>query len=136
MSADALTAAVRRFFEEVWNRGNAAAAAEFLAPGFVSHNSFGIEVLGPEGYGRSVLGFREVFPDLHTTLEDVIATDDRVIVRGTDRATHRAEFMGYPPTGRQVVTTWIEIFRIDDGKAIEGWLETDRKRFEEQLKAS
>src|SRR4051794_1795658 len=74
MSADALAPAVRRFFDEVWNRGNAAAAAEFLAPGFVSHNSFGIEVLGPDEYGQSVLAYRRAFPDLQTTLEDVIAT--------------------------------------------------------------
>jgi steroid delta-isomerase-like uncharacterized protein len=126
-------AAVRRFFQEVWNDGNVAEAASFLAPGFVSHNSFGVSVVGPEQYGQAVLAYRTAFPDLVTTVEDVLADVDRVAVRGTDRGTHRGTFMGYPPTGRFVTTTWIEIFRLEAGKAVEGWVETDVKQLLDQL---
>jgi len=87
-------AAVRRFFEDVWNKGNADAAADFLADEFTSHNTVDVTVLGPDEYGQSVLGFREAFPDLVTTLEDVLSVGDRVAVRGVDRATHRGNFMG------------------------------------------
>lgn len=126
-------AAVRRFFEEVWNQGNAGAAGDFLAAEFTSHNTVDVTVLGPDEYGQSVLRYREAFPDLVTTLEDVFAAGDRVAVRGTDRATHRGEFMGRPATGRPVVSTWIEIFRIESGKAVEGWLETDFRRLLDQI---
>src|SRR3954451_12079868 len=105
--------AVRRFFEEVWNEGNVAAAGDFLAAEFVSHNTVDVNVLGPDEYGRSVLGYREAFPDSRTTLEDVFAAGDRLAVRGVDRGTHRGEFMGRPATGRAVVSTWIEIFRLE-----------------------
>jgi predicted SnoaL-like aldol condensation-catalyzing enzyme len=44
--------------------------------------------------------------------------------------------MGYPPTGRLVTTTWIEIFRLQDGKAVEGWVEADVKRLFDQLAGS
>jgi predicted ester cyclase len=125
--------AVRRFFDEVWNNGNVAAAADFLAAGFVSHNTVDVTVLGPQEYGRSVVGYREAFPDHVTTLEDVFAVGDRVAVRGTDRGTHRGEFMGRPATGRPVVSTWIEIFRIESAKAVEGWLETDPGRLLDQI---
>ena len=50
-------------------------------------------------------------------------------MRGTDRGT----FMGYPPTGRSVTATWIEIFRLKEGKAVEGWVETDVRQLFDQL---
>src|SRR4051794_27779111 len=125
--------AVRRFFEEVWNHGNVAAAGDFLAANFVSHNSFDVAMLGPDQYGQAVLAYREAFPDLRTTLEDVFAAGDRVAVRGIDRATHRGEFMSRPATGRSVELTWIEIFRIESGKAAEGWLEGDIHRMLTQV---
>jgi predicted ester cyclase len=55
----------------------------------------------------------------------VLVDGDRVVVRGTDRGTHRGDFMGFPASGREVTTTWIEIFRMENGKAAESWLESD-----------
>jgi steroid delta-isomerase-like uncharacterized protein len=136
MPDDENKTAVRRFFQDVWNDGNVAEAARFLAPGFISHNSFGVSLTGPEEYGQAVLAYRSAFPDLVTTVEDVLADADRVAVRGTDRGTHRGTFMGYPPTGRLVTTTWIEIFRLQDGKAVEGWVEADVKQLFDQLAES
>jgi steroid delta-isomerase-like uncharacterized protein len=126
-------AAARRFFDEVWNSGNIAEAGNFLAPTFVSHNPFGISLVGPEQYGEAVLAYRAAFPDLVTTVEDVLTDADKVAVRGTDRGTHRGTFMGYPPTGRVVTTTWIEIFRLEAGKAVEGWLEANVQQLLGQL---
>jgi len=133
MADDETAAAVRRFFEDVWNGGKVAEAASFLAPDFVSHNSFRVSILGPEQYGQAVLAYRTAFPDLVTTVEDVLVDADRVAVRGTDRGSHLGTFMGYPPSGRLVTTTWIEIFRLEAGKAVEGWVETDVKQLLDQL---
>ena len=112
---------VRRFFEEVWNQGNVAAAGEFLAAEFTSHNTVDVTVLGPGDYGRSVLEYRTAFPDLRTTLEDVFAAGDRVAVRGTDRGTHRGDFMGVAPTGKSVTYNEIFIFRFVEGRVAETW---------------
>jgi predicted ester cyclase len=128
-----LEANVRRFFEEVWNQGNVAATKDFLAAEFTSHNTFDVTILGPHEYGRAVLDYRTAFPDLTVTLEDVFASGDRVAVRGIDRGTHRGEFMGRTATGRPVTSTWIEIFRIQSGKAVEGWVETDMRRLLDQI---
>ncbi len=125
--------AVRRFFQRVWNEGDVEAAADFLAPEFASHNSFDATIVGPAQYGQGVLQFRQAFPDLVTTLEDVFAVGDRVAVRGIDRATHRGEFMGRAASDRQVTMTWIEIFHLRDGKAVEGWVETDMQHLMDQL---
>ena len=125
--------AVRSFFQRVWNEGDVDAAAVFLAPEFTSHNPFDVTLRGPTEYGQGVLQYRRAFPDLVTTLEDVFAVGDRVAVRGIDRATHRGEFMGHAPSGRHVTTTWIEIFRLRDGKAVEGWVEGDMRHLVDQL---
>jgi steroid delta-isomerase-like uncharacterized protein len=135
MSDDELRAAVRRFFEEVWNKGNVGEAEAFLAPEFVSHNTLDVRIVGPGQYGEAVADYRAAFPDLHTTLEDVLVDGDRVAVRGTDRATHRGDFMGFPASGRDVTTTWIELFRMENGKAAEGWLESDSATLHSQLVA-
>ena len=135
MSDDELRTAVRRFFEEVWNKGNVSETDAFLAPEFVSHNSFAVRIVGPREYGAAVTDYRVAFPDLHTTLEDVLVDGDRVVVRGTDRGTQRGDFMGIPASGREVTTTWIEIFRMENGKAAEGWLEADTATLRNQLVA-
>src|SRR4051812_24522724 len=135
MSDGELRAAVRRFFDEVWNKGNVSEAEGFLAPEFVSHNTLDVRIVGPREYGEAVSGYRAAFPDLHTTLEEVLVDSDRVAVRGTDRGTHRGDFMGFPASGHEVTTTWIEIFRVENGKAAEGWLESDSARLRSQLVA-
>ncbi len=105
----------------------------FLADDFVSHNSLNVAIRSADEYCQGVTAYRAAFPDLVTSVEDVIAEGDRVVVRGTDRGTHLGEFMGHPASGRVVTTTWIEIFRMDSGKAVEGWVETDTKSLSEQL---
>jgi len=128
-----LRAAARRFFEEVWNKGNIGETEVFLASKFVSHNTLDVRIVGPCEYGAAVTDYRVAFPDLHTALEDVLVDGDRVVVRGTDRGTHRGDFMGFPASGREVTITWIEIFRMENGKAAEGWLESGWSKLRSQI---
>ena len=88
-----------------------------------------------DDYCRGVAVYRAAFPDLTTSVEDVIAEGDRVVVRGTDRGTHQGEFMGKPASGRVATTTFIEIFRMESGKAVEGWVEANTKGLLDQLSA-
>ena len=135
MSDDEARAAAGRFFDEVWNKGNVGETEAFLAPDFVSHNTLGVRIVGPREYAEAVTGFRAAFPDHHTTLEDVLVDGDRVVVRATDRGTHRGDLLGFPASGREVTTTWIEIFRMENDKAAEGWLESDFSTLRNQLVA-
>ena len=65
------------------------------------------------------------FPDIQTTIEDLIAEGDKVVKRYTIRGTHRGEFQGIPPTGKEVAFSSIEIDRMVDGKVSEHWFEMD-----------
>ncbi len=117
-------ALMRRHFVEHWNGGNPAVADEVYAPDFVAHGSPN-PAIGPDGVRRFVADLRAAFPDLHYTIEDLIATDDKVVVRWTMRGTHRGELMGLPPTDKAVALTGISINRFAGGKSVESWDQTD-----------
>jgi predicted ester cyclase len=62
-----------------------------------------------------------VYPDIHLTVEDVIAEGDKVVARNTVTGTHRGEFMGVGPTVKSVTYSEIFIFRFADGRVVETW---------------
>jgi uncharacterized protein YbjT (DUF2867 family) len=59
--------------------------------------------------------------DLHFTIDDLIAEDDRVTIRWTLRGTNTGPMLGRPPTGQPIELAAIVIFRIADGKIAERW---------------
>lgn len=124
---------IRRFFAEVWNQGQVELAEQFVASDYISHNKLGIEVSGPEGIRQAVLAQRSAFPDLVTQIDDIIAENDKVVVRAVDRGTFVNSFGGMSPTGNAFTVTWIDIFRIEDGMLKEAWLEIDSADFRSQL---
>ena len=67
----------------------------------------------------------EAFPDLLRPVEDIVATDDKVVVRWTSSGTHLGSYFGHPPTGKRLSTSGITIFRIADGKVVEEWIQSD-----------
>jgi steroid delta-isomerase-like uncharacterized protein len=70
-----------------------------------------------EVFGR----LHRAFPDLHVTVEDVIAEGDKVVGRNSVTGTHRGEYMGIPPTGRSVTYNEIFIARFVNGRIAETW---------------
>ena len=61
------------------------------------------------------------FPDLHVSVEDVIAEGDRIAARNSVTGTHQGEYMGIPPTGRRVTYNEMFIVRFVDGRIAETW---------------
>ena len=137
MSSEDNKALVRRFFEEVYNKGNIAAVDELLAPNILLHFDSPSDVpvsaemqLSLEEIKQDYSQFRTAFPDFHYTIELQVAEGDMVVTRGTARGTHMGEYRGLiykgmPPTGKQVTWTETWIFRIADGKFVEFWSNED-----------
>lgn len=135
MSADN-KAVFRRYFEEVLNAGNLALVDDLIARGYVSHYPTGYDFGGgPEGVKQIVSAVRTGFPDVHFTVEDVIAEGDKVVGRWTFRGTHQGDFMGILPTGRKVSVMGIAIYRIARGKIAEAWVAWDSLGLLQQLGA-
>jgi predicted ester cyclase len=55
----------------------------------------------------------------------MIATEDRVVVRGHWTGTHQGEFMGIPPTGKQVQVSYIDIWVVENDQLMKNWVEMD-----------
>lgn len=115
---------MRRFIEEVWNKGNFDAANEIFHPQATSPSAPQLPP-GPEGVRMIATMFRSAFPDFHMTIEDLIAEEDIVVARFTQGGTHQGTFMGGAPTGRSVQFTEIGILRVAGGQVVESWYETD-----------
>jgi steroid delta-isomerase-like uncharacterized protein len=109
---------VRRFVEEFWNQGNTAAADELMtAEATIVLPGSGH--VSKENFKASAVALRGAFPDWHSTVEEMIAEDDRVGERWTGRGTHRGEFQGIAPTGRRIAVPGFVFYRIRAGKIAE-----------------
>lgn len=125
---------VRRAVEEIWNQGNYDTIEEFVSHDFVAHSSApDEETHGPEGAKQFFTQLRKAFPDIYFTIEDQIAEEDRVVTHWTARGTHKGEFKGIPPMGKQVKLTAIDIDRIVNGKVVECWTNIDELGLLQQL---
>ena len=88
----------------------------------------------PEGLKRALRLQVAAFPDVHYTIEALIAEGDRVVLHNTWRATHRGEYLGFPPTGKRIAVTAMHLLRLQDGLIVEHWGIQDRLGLVEQLR--
>jgi predicted ester cyclase len=115
MSAEENKNLVRREQEELWNHtGDLDAAEELFATGQA------------EAAKQEAADFRQGFPDVVSTIEDLIAEGDKVVARWSSRATHQGEYMDILPTGKEVEFTGISFYRIEGGKIAESWNSEDQ----------
>ena len=121
MSTEENKALVRRFVDEVQSQGNTDLIGEICSPEFVNHTTPPGLPPDREGIKQLTALFRAAFPDSYFTVEEMLAEGDKVATRKTFHGTHQGEFMGIPPTGRQVSTGLIDIVRIFDGRVVEHW---------------
>jgi predicted ester cyclase len=118
-------AIVRRVIEEATNKRNFVVFDELISSNLVDHEA-GPEPGGPEGEKELLSTVTEAFPDWRWDVEDMMAEGDKVITRYVARGTHRGEFMGAAPTGEEVAVSGINIVRLEDGKIVESWGNSDQ----------
>jgi predicted ester cyclase len=106
---------VRREQEELWNHtGDLDAAAELFAADQA------------EAAKQEAADFRQGFPDVTSTIEDLIAEGGKVVARWRSRATHRGDYMGIAPTDTEVQFMGVSVYRIEEGKIAESWTVEDQ----------
>ena len=125
MSAEENKAVIRRWIE-AYNERDWQAEAAVLAPGFVAHVPAAPGPLeGLEAWRQFSGPFAEAFPDLRLTVQDIAAEGEKVAARVAFNGTHRGEFQGIPPSGKEVSFTSMEFNRVVDGKVEVHWVELD-----------
>jgi steroid delta-isomerase-like uncharacterized protein len=109
----------RRLVDEVINKKNLAAADEIVAEDFVELDPLPGQEQGREGLKQIFAMFFAAFPDLHWTVEEDAAEGEKLWSRFTWRGTHRGDFLGIPPTGKQVEVNGVVIDRYVEGKMVD-----------------
>jgi steroid delta-isomerase-like uncharacterized protein len=136
MSEDSNKALVRRFYEEVWAKGNLDVADELFADDYVRHDlRAGDPTPGPEGQKEIAATFRTAFPDLTWEIDFLLADGDLVAGRWTATGTHLGPWAGVEPTGRPMRFSGINVFRFSGGRVVEIWNHRDDLGLMQQLDA-
>jgi steroid delta-isomerase-like uncharacterized protein len=118
---------------EAWNARDPEAVGALAAPDFVRHDANSPDLVGPEAEMDFVKAVVAAFPDLHFTVNHVVAEGDFVADHLTGTGTHQGEFLGVPPTGRAVRFETMETYRVADGRVAEQWVLTDMLGVLQQL---
>ena len=119
MSLEENRAIVRRLIEAI-NKRNLALLDDLIAQDFFYHAQ-PHEIQGLDVVKQVIEDEVKGFPDLLVTIEDMIAEGDKVWVRLEQTGTHTGEFLGLAPTGKKIEYASVAIWRIANGKIVEGW---------------
>ncbi len=127
--------AIVRQIEEAWNSGKLDALDNLFAPNFVARNAVPGLPPGIAGAKMAHQTSLQSYPDRQTTIEDMIAEGDEVVVRVRMTGTNQGglPWMGVPANGNKVDVQWISIYRLADGKVVEHRAEMDMLGMLQQL---
>jgi steroid delta-isomerase-like uncharacterized protein len=115
---------LRRWFDEVWNKGRADVIEELFDENGIAHglsDDPSKPIRGPRDYRPFYTVFREAFPHIEIVIEDMVAEGDKVAARCSVRGKHEGDFMGRVATQAPVEIDGITIVRIENGKIVEAW---------------
>jgi steroid delta-isomerase-like uncharacterized protein len=137
MSTERNKAIVRRYLDRVVSRGDFTLAAELLAPDLVFASPYTPEpARGRPAFEAMIAGLRAAFPDLAIEEREAIAEGDLVATRWIASGRHTgAAFNGLPASGRRFEITGMSIYRVVDGRIVEGWVNDDSLSMLQQLGA-
>jgi steroid delta-isomerase-like uncharacterized protein len=132
MAASEAEDLVRRYVDDVWNRGDLDSLDALTAASFAYHLN-GQPARDRQAVGGFVMATRQAFPDWRVDVDQTIADSSSVAVRWHGRVTHLGPFRGIAPTGRTIVVTGISLYTIHEGKIASEWEQTDSLGMLQQL---
>jgi steroid delta-isomerase-like uncharacterized protein len=124
---------VRRWYDEVWSKGNDDHLDELIAPNHIHHRVLNRTTTGSAARVATIESWRVTMPDLVTSPDFLFTDGDLVVVRWTATGTQDGPGEDIPPTGNTVTWTGNTIFRIECGRIAEEWSEADSLAFFRQL---
>src|SRR5262249_2912827 len=125
---DKVRALVLTMYNEVWNKGNMAAADDAVSPDFDDHpptRFFDVGRTGPSALTEAAGSFRSAIPDFHDTPELVLVEGDRAAYLGMISGVQTGPMFGFDPKERRMRVWGINIFALRDGLISERWGQFD-----------
>jgi predicted ester cyclase len=125
---------VRTFYEDIFNTGDVSHLEEVMVEDFIDHG----EALFGSPHGRNILeqgiaAIHGMFPSMSVQIDDMIAEGDMVGVRGTMSMKLTHDWLGKPATGQELTWKGLSLFRIEDGKIVERFFNSDSLYILDQL---
>lgn len=129
---------IRRCMDEIWNKGDLTLIDRVFAPGYVfRHPNFPEPLAGPESYKKFVAAYRQAFPDLHVSMNEMVAEGEIVFYRWSAVGTHERELrttsLAAPATHRQVLWTGVTVTTVRDGMIMDDLMYSDTMGLRMQL---
>lgn len=115
----------RRYIEDLWAKGNLDLLDHLISERFVNHSPAPDEPPGIDGIKGGIEIFHNGFSDIKFAIEDLVTEEDKIVIRGLFQGIHTGEFLGVPPTQKEITMTWIIILQIEDGKITDRWANMD-----------
>lgn len=133
MSVEQNKTVVRRYYDEVLNRGHIAGLDEIATDDYVENDPFPGQGNGLADLKARVSTLLTAFSPCTFTIQDVVAEGDRVVVHWRSSGNHSGEFLGMPPTNRDYTINGIDIHRLSGGRMAEHWHVVDQLSQLQQL---
>ncbi|MGD9118496.1 MAG: ester cyclase [Dehalococcoidia bacterium] len=108
----------RRVIDEVFNNKDMSVLPELVSPNYVYHGAFG-DAKGSEGLSEIISAYHNAFPDIHATIDEMVAEGNTVACRISIQGTFKGEMMGMAPTGRQLNQVEGVFIHFENGKEVE-----------------
>jgi steroid delta-isomerase-like uncharacterized protein len=128
-----VTQLVERFYYEVWNRAEEAAAYEILHADFRFRSSLGPEKSGPAGFIEYMRLIHVALAGYTCTIQEIVEQGERAAVRLRFAGVHQGPFFGVPATGREIAWSGAAFFRTDASQIVALWVLGDVDAVKQQL---
>jgi steroid delta-isomerase-like uncharacterized protein len=122
---------VRKIYDQALNTRNMNLLKELVSDDYVGLRG----EKGAAAFEAPVAPLIKAFPDVQWKVEELMAVDDKVVVRWTLRGTHTSSFQHFTATGKSVSNDGMAIFELKNGKVTKGQVHTDRLGFLQSIEA-
>ncbi|HEY0890435.1 MAG TPA: ester cyclase [Nocardioides sp.] len=109
---------IERAWAAAWDRGDVAALDELMAESYQRHGSAG-PAQDLAGLKASVTATRSAFPDLVTTIDEIVLAGDSAAIRWHSAGTHEGTLLGVPATRRRVEVSGATFAHFEDDRIVE-----------------
>ena len=137
LSSSENKAIVKLFLEQVRSGQQPDNAILFMADSILAHQMNAEEQTAvkrtPQNYADHIREFLIMFGNFSFEITELIAEDDKVYARWKQTGKHLTEIDGYAPTGKPLTEIASCVYRLENGKIIEYWIQIDRLGLDKQL---
>ena len=119
--ADAPDVMAKRWFDEVWNKGDESAIARMMHPEAVVHGLGAGPIHGPAQFTPFFRLFNRALGEMKITVTETVVEGNMCAVHCRVQARHVGPDLGGPATGLPVDFRGITIVRVQDNMIVEGW---------------